>query len=107
MSRLRSLSRRGGRPRCLAIALGMVLLVSPAFAAEDAGWLSSDGEELRGQVERGPVRVELVVRPAEPQIGDVIEVELEVRAAAGVEVLNMKLQARRAIPVKLHRATEA
>jgi hypothetical protein len=87
MNRLCFLSRRGGLPRCFAIALGMVLLVSPAVAAEDAGWLSSDGEELRGQVERGPVRVELVVRPAEPQIGDVIEVELEVRAAAGVEVL--------------------
>ncbi len=37
--------------------------------------------------ERGPVVVDLVVSPAEPVIGDVIELELQVRAEAGVEVM--------------------
>jgi len=67
------------------IVLG--LLAVPAHAADGSGWLSSDGGELRGETERGPVRVVLVVRPAEPVIGDVIELELEVRAEADVEVL--------------------
>jgi len=77
------------------VAVLLFFLAVPAFAvavaaaAEEGAseWLSPEGEELRAETERGPVRVVLVVRPAEPVIGDVIELELEVRAEAGVEVL--------------------
>jgi hypothetical protein len=74
----------------VAILLGLVVVSALAAAAEEEGgneWQSPDGEELRAETERGPVRVVLVVRPAEPVIGDVIELELEVRSEAGVEVL--------------------
>ncbi|MCP4906766.1 MAG: hypothetical protein GY910_17480 [bacterium] len=74
----------------LAVVAAAILFVSFAFAAfasETDGSSSSPDDALRREAERGPVRVELVVRPAQPVIGDVIEVELEVRAEAGVEVL--------------------
>ena len=49
--------------------------------------LAAAVEEIERHSESGPVRVDLVIRPAEPVIGDVVELELEVRAEAGVEVL--------------------
>ena len=68
--------------------LGIVLLLAASTQAVEAeGWMSSDGEQLRGETTRGPVRVELLVRPSAPVIGDVIELEIEVSAEAGVEVL--------------------
>jgi hypothetical protein len=44
-------------------------------------------DSIERQSERGPVRVDLAITPAEPVIGDVIELRLEVHAEAGVEVL--------------------
>lgn len=49
--------------------------------------LARGAESIERQNERGPVRVDLVITPAEPVIGDVIELRLEVRAKAGVEVM--------------------
>lgn len=43
-------------------------------------------EVIARQVQRGPVTVDLEIRPGEPVIGDVIELDLEVAAEAGVEV---------------------
>ena len=44
-------------------------------------------DSIERQSERGPVRVDLAITPAEPVIGDVIELRLEVHAEYGVEVL--------------------
>jgi len=44
-------------------------------------------DSIERESTRGPVRVQLVVTPAEPVIGDVIELELVVEAEPGVEVL--------------------
>ena len=57
-----------------ALAFSMV----GAAAAEEA---------IERHAERGPVTVDLRITPAAPRIGDVVELELEVRAEAGVEVL--------------------
>jgi len=52
-----------------------------------ASGLARGAESIERRSERGPVRVDLVIKPAEPVIGDVIELRLEVRAEAGVEVM--------------------
>jgi hypothetical protein len=52
-----------------------------------ASGLARAAESIERQNERGPVRVDLVITPAEPVIGDVIELRLEVRAEADVEVM--------------------
>ena len=49
--------------------------------------LARGADSIERQSERGPVRVDLVITPAEPVIGDVIELRLEVHAEAGVEVM--------------------
>ncbi len=67
---------RGRRAVLLGLALAWALVL-PAAASE----------EIQRRVERGPVAVDLALRPAEPVIGDVLELELSVRAEAGVEVL--------------------
>ncbi len=63
-------------------------LAALLFALVCAGGASADdGDALEQSVERGPVRVELTLRPAAPEIGDVLELTLSVRAEAGVELL--------------------
>ena len=49
--------------------------------------LTRAADRIERHAERGPVRVDLAISPAEPVIGDVIELQLEVRAEPGVEVL--------------------
>lgn len=77
---------------CL-VAVAVVSVASAALdeaatsASEPAGSTESAGDAIRQRVERGPVRVDLVVRPAEPVIGDVVELELVVRSEPDVEVL--------------------
>ncbi len=78
-------TRKSRRFLAVVLAWGLLALVASAVSASDAP--SSLPNELRREAERGPVRIELVLRPARPVIGDVIELELEVRAEAGVEVL--------------------
>ncbi|MFK7898134.1 MAG: hypothetical protein AB8G23_20045 [Myxococcota bacterium] len=79
---------------CLAaLAVLTALNVSAAYAADDAGDAapppagSGGADVIERSATRGPVSVELTLRPAEPEIGDVLELSLEVRAEAGVEVL--------------------
>jgi len=64
-------------------AIAIFLLIGSRGASEPAG----SPESLEGRVERGPVSVTLVLRPAAPVIGDVLELELEVRSEPDVEVL--------------------
>jgi hypothetical protein len=52
-----------------------------------SGGLARAADPIERHAERGPVQVDLLVSPAEPVIGDVIELSLEVRAEAGVEVM--------------------
>ena len=52
-----------------------------------SGGLARAADQIERHAERGPVQVDLVVAPAEPVIGDVILLSLEVQAEAGVEVL--------------------
>lgn len=47
----------------------------------------ADAEAIVRRAERGPVTVEVAVRPARPRIGDVIRLDLEARAEPGVELL--------------------
>ena len=71
-----------------ATALDFALLSLFFFALALVGAAGADKSEILAQsVERGPVRVELTLSPAEPEIGDVLELSLSVRAEAGVEVL--------------------
>jgi hypothetical protein len=44
-------------------------------------------DSIERESTRGPVRVQLLVTPAEPVIGDVVELELVVEAEPGVEIL--------------------
>ena len=78
----------------LRIALIVALaLVSVPFVGFAQSFFSSDSEleaeseAIEGVIERGPVRVTLVVTPAAPVIGDVVELILEVVAEPDVEVL--------------------
>jgi hypothetical protein len=59
-------------------------LVPIARAAEDP---ADTGEAILRHYEQGPVRVDLVVRPAAPRIGDIVELRLEALAEPGVELL--------------------
>lgn len=52
-----------------------------------ASGIAGAEERIERHHERGPVRVDLSVIPAEPVIGDLIELRLEVRAEAGVEII--------------------
>jgi hypothetical protein len=60
------------------------LLVVSMISISHLVWAS---ESIERHTERGPVRVDLEISPAEPRIGDVVELRLEVRAEAGVEVM--------------------
>lgn len=71
----------------MAIFLGLTVAALGAPAQPDSDRSQSGGDELRGDSARGPVRAELVVRPAAPVIGDVIELELVVTSEPDVEVL--------------------
>jgi hypothetical protein len=64
-----------------------VLLVMLILSASGFVQNALSAESIERQSERGPVRVDLVITPAEPVIGDVIELRLVVRAEAGVEVM--------------------
>ena len=68
------------RARISARVLLIVLILSASGIARAV-------EGIERRKERGPVRVELVISPAEPVIGDVVELQLEVHAEAGVEVM--------------------
>jgi hypothetical protein len=58
-----------------------------ALASLAGGFTARAADEIKRRSELGPVRVNLVISPAEPTIGDVVELRIEVRAEAGVEVL--------------------
>ncbi len=81
----RSGFRRLGSSRWLLRAgLVVCLLVVVSSVGPLSAWASSSIER---ESTRGPVRIKLVVTPAEPVIGDVIELELVVEAEPGVEIL--------------------
>jgi len=62
----------------------LALLVMSMLSASG---VSRASDRIERQSARGPVRVDLTITPAEPVIGDVIELELNVYAEADVEVL--------------------
>ena len=64
--------------RALSTLLLALALVPAAAASEEA---------LTRDAERGPVSATVSLRPAEPRIGDVLELRVEVRAESGVELL--------------------
>jgi hypothetical protein len=68
----------------LSVCMGAALCGGAAASDEVS---SESSAELTSHAERGPVRVDLFVRPAQPVIGDVVELELVVRAEPDVEVL--------------------
>jgi hypothetical protein len=70
-----------------AFVFFVVAMTMVAGAASRARAASQHADEIRQQGERGPVHVELVVTPASPVIGDILVLDFEVRAKAGVEVL--------------------
>jgi hypothetical protein len=67
---------RRNRPALFFASLSIAVLAGAAHA----------GEAIERHAERGPVQVDLSIEPAEPMIGDVIELDLAVSAEAGVEV---------------------
>lgn len=67
-----------------AVSLSMV---SAVRAAEPTAERMSDGDAIAREYASGPVSVTLHIAPAEPRIGDVVELTLEARAEAGVELL--------------------
>ncbi|MBK7948221.1 MAG: hypothetical protein IPK00_05670 [Deltaproteobacteria bacterium] len=69
---------RAGLRAAVLAAVGLLV------AGADSG---TDAEAIERHYEQGPVTVDLAVRPADPRIGDVVELRLEVRAAPGVELL--------------------
>ena len=82
--------REAIRPFALCLATMLSLCMSAvlgvgAAASDEAS--SESPAELTSHAERGPVRVDLFVRPAQPVIGDVVVLELVVRAEPDVEVL--------------------
>ena len=86
--RARRQSRRLVRGRgfaALQIAVGLAVLsgavIARAAASEDSA------ESIERHYASGPVEVDLVVKPAKPVIGDVVELRLEARAEPGVELL--------------------
>lgn len=88
--------RSGGRAAVLAAIASITSIafgLAAAFAARAASAESADAETgadaetIERHYEQGPVAAELVVRPAHPRIGDVVELRLEARAEPGVELL--------------------
>ena len=73
------------RSRRARMSLFNSLVVALAFLA--SAFSAHAVDEIERRSELGPVQVDLVISPAEPVIGDVVELRLEVRAEAGVEVL--------------------
>jgi hypothetical protein len=73
------------RLAALAVLLGLTMAAMAARSQTEAP--RSETDALRQETARGPVRVELLVRPAAPVIGDVIELELVVISEPDVEVL--------------------
>lgn len=63
--------------------LWVVLVVSILSTSN----LARAADRIERHSERGPVRVDLTITPAEPVIGDVIELLLVVRAEADVEII--------------------
>jgi len=74
-------------PITLVSAAGGLMLggAARAVSAQTAG--APDAESIERHYEQGPVAVDLVVRPAHPRIGDVVELRLEASAEPGVELL--------------------
>ena len=63
----------------------LALIAIDARAEPEAERATSDA--LRQETLRGPVRAEVIVRPAAPVIGDVVELELVVTSEPDVEIL--------------------
>jgi hypothetical protein len=70
-----------------AMRIGLVLAGLAWAGHSGAKESGDDAEAIERHFESGPVAVELVVRPAKPVIGDVVELRLEARAEPGVELL--------------------
>ncbi len=73
----------------IGLVLGLVVVLAGSTWAELARAAESadESEVIERHFESGPVAVEIVVRPAKPVIGDVVELRLEARAEPGVELL--------------------
>ena len=95
--RRRFRSRRGARAcpaarGLLAAAVFASASLAPsaprsAWAAGPATASAPSGDAIVREYASGPVAVALSISPAEPRIGDVVELVLEARAEAGVELL--------------------
>ena len=75
---------KAGSPWLVALIVG--LLVSTGFVASvraDVGDESDPSEAIERHYALGPVEVDLIVRPAKPRIGDVVELRLEAVARDG------------------------
>ncbi|MEZ4331699.1 MAG: hypothetical protein R3F35_08085 [Myxococcota bacterium] len=70
-----------------ACLLGAAVLSAATVFASTVAQAVDDGDAIARDYERGPVRVALTLRPAQPMIGDVIELTLEARAEPEVELL--------------------
>jgi len=82
----RAAARRAVRPparvRWVAfLAAAAAIALAPAARGEE------DGDAIARSYALGPVEVRLEVEPAKPVIGDVVELRLEAKAEAGVELL--------------------
>jgi len=91
------LRNRGGRPGLWPSLASSIATAAIGLAIHGAGSLgadcaraeqgSEDTESIERRYESGPVEVELVVTPAQPVIGDVVELRLEAHAEPGVELI--------------------
>ena len=72
----------------LGLLAGVVLACSPGPATDaDGAADAAPTASVDTSNERGPVRVTVRATPAEPRIGDILVLSIEVRAERGVEVL--------------------
>lgn len=80
-----------GDARTAVAAVAAAAAAASAVAATAAAAADAPTDEVADAIERdyeqGPVHVTLRVRPAQPKLGDVIELSLEARAEPGVELL--------------------
>jgi hypothetical protein len=75
------------RRRRTSVRERLAFLLFALLAVLGAGPAARAADEIRQHAELGPVSVDLVVTPEKPVLGDVIVLDLEVHAEAGVEVL--------------------
>jgi hypothetical protein len=78
----------GGRRGLLACAIcGMTLLSGcGGMARKDGTAASSPGDAIERKAEKGPVKLSVQVRPREPRLSDLVEMDVTVEAQPDVEI---------------------